>query len=183
LHSFQFNLHKRLPTFALPTDAGTLPTVSFEITPTIEGVASPLPAFTQAASPVPAATQALGDSCFNAVFEGDVTIPDGTEVKGGETFQKIWAIRNTGSCTWDEGFELIFIGGSANIGATNYKFQSKDAVASGEGINIGVWVTASCAAGQQEGHWRLRTDGGGNNYFGTILSLYITVSGKTGGCK
>ena len=178
------NTLETLPTFALPTEdtAGALPTVSFDVTPTIAGFASPLPAFTLAASPVPAATQALGDSCFNAVYEADVTYPDGTTVKGGETFKKVWKIRNTGTCTWDEGFELIYIGGSANLGVTNYKFQSKDAVDPGEAIDIGVSVTASCTAGQQEGHWRMRTDQGGNNYFGTILSLYINVSGKTGGC-
>jgi len=174
------NTPQELPT----TDNGAIPTVSFEITPTIEGVASPLPAFTQVASPVPAATQALGNSCFNAVFEGDITIPDGTEVKGGETLQKVWKIRNTGTCTWDEGFELVYIGGSiGNDNVYSYKFKSKDSVASGEAIDIGIWFNAPCAQGQQEGHWRMRADSGGNNYFGTILSLYITVTGKTGGCK
>ena len=177
------NTPETLPTFALPTEdtAGALPTVSFDVTPTIAGFASPLPAFTQVASPVPAATQALGDSCFNAVFEEDVTYPDGTTVKGGENLTKIWKIRNTGTCTWDEGFTLVYIGGSPDLGAYGYEFQSKDAVAGGEAINVAVLAIAPCTAGQHEGHWRMRNDGG--YYFGGYFSLYINVSGKTGGCK
>jgi hypothetical protein len=176
------NTPETLPTFALPTQdtSGALPTVSFDVTPTIAGLASPLPAFTQVASPVPAATQALGDSCFNAVYEADVTYADGTTVKGGETFTKVWKIRNTGTCTWDEGFELVYIGGSPNLGVTNYKFQSKDAVVGGAAIDVPVGVTAPCAAGQYEGHWRMRNDAG--YYFGGYFSLYINVTGKTGGC-
>src|SRR5512134_1543712 len=57
-----------LPTFALPT-------VSFNITPTVAGAVTPLPGFTQIASPVASGpTQALGDACNNSVFEGDITI-------------------------------------------------------------------------------------------------------------
>lgn len=171
-----------LPTFALPTtdSSAALPTVSFATTPTAAGIASPLPGFTQLPSSVPTKAQ---DSCFNSVYEADITISDGTEVKGGETFEKIWRIRNTGSCTWDEGFTLVYVGGSPGLGATNYQFRSNDVVPSGQAIDIGVGVTAPCAQGKQEGHWRMQTDAGGNNYFGTYLSLYIVVSGKTGGCS
>lgn len=166
-----------LPTFALPTtNAGTPPTVSFDVTP--------LPGFTQLASPAPVgATQALGDSCFNSVFEEDVTIPDGTVVKGGETLSKTWKIRNTGTCTWDEGFKLVHIGGNIpndNFKSQAYEFQGKDQVAGGEAINLTVGLNAPCAAGKYEAHWRMQNDAG--YYFGTILSLYIEVKGKTGGC-
>ena len=171
-----------LPTLDIPTtDASALPTFSLE-SPTAAAGASPLPGFTQLPSPVPAATQSLGDECNNSVFEADVTIPDGSTVPGGDTLQKVWKIRNTGSCTWDEGYELVYIGGTlGNDGVQNFEFQSKDSVASGEAIDIGVWFNAPCAQGQQEGHWRMRNDQG--YYFGTIVSLYIVVDGKTGGCK
>ncbi len=176
---------QELPTFAQPTTdaSGALPTVSFDATPTIEGVASPLPAFTQVTAPTKAATQALGDSCFNSVFEADVTIPDGTVVKGGETLKKVWKIRNTGTCTWEEGFRLVHIGGSIpddNIAEPYFELQSKDAVAGGNAIDIGVWFNAPCKAGKYEAHWRMQNDVG--YYFGTIVSMYIEVSGKTGGC-
>lgn len=171
-----------LPTFALPTtdSGGALPTVSFNTTQTVGS--TPIAGFTQiAASPAaPGGGPALGDSCLNSVFEEDVTIPDGQVVKGGETLQKIWKIRNTGSCTWDEGFRLVNIGGDPAVGVTNFEFQSKDAVVSGAAVNVGVWFTAPCAAGKYESHWRMQDDAG--YYFGTYLSLYIEVQGKIGGC-
>lgn len=177
------NTPQALPTFALPTDTPqALPTVSFLSTPTLPGAAvTPLPGFTQIASPAaPGATQALGDACNNNVFEGDITIPDGTVIKGGEDFQKIWKIRNTGTCYWDDGYTLVYIAGSENnLDPYNFEFKkSSDFVAPGDAINIGLNLTAPCAVGKYEGHWRMRNDKG--YYFGTMLSVYIEVKEK---CK
>lgn len=186
------NTPQELPTFALPTNtpqalpttdaSGALPTVSFVITPTITGAATPLPGFTQIASPLPpaAATQALGDACNNSVFEGDITIPDGTVIKGGADFQKIWKIRNTGTCYWDDGYTLVYIAGSDNnLDPYNFEFKkSSDFVAPGDAINIGLNLTAPCAVGKYEGHWRMRNDKG--YFFGTMLSVYVEVKEK---CK
>ncbi len=172
---------QELPTFALPTtDSGTLPTVSFDVTSTVAG-ATPLPGFTQLASPaVPAATQVLGDACNNNVFEGDITIPDGEVLPPGYDFQKIWKIRNTGTCLWDDGFTLVYIGGSKpDLDPYNFEFKkSSDFVSSGEAINIGINLTTPCTPGKYEGHWRMRNDQG--YYFGTILSVYVEVKEK---CK
>lgn len=170
-----------LPTFAagsaVPTTAGGLPTVSFNSTPNT----TPLAGFT--ALPTVAGssggpTQSLGDACNNNVFEGDVTIPDGTLMDGGQNFQKVWAVRNTGSCTWDDGYALVYIGGSnPDLDPVNYQFgrggDDSDFVSSGEGINLGINLTTPCAVGEYEGHWRMRDDRG--NYFGTVLSVYVKV--------
>ncbi|HAV78203.1 MAG TPA: hypothetical protein DCX53_12715 [Anaerolineae bacterium] len=166
---------------SLPTtDPNALPTFSLA-SPTPGG----LPGFTQIAPPTSAVgTAALGDSCFNSVFEEDITIPDGSIVKGGESLKKAWKIRNTGTCTWDEGFRLVHIGGNIpndNFASQYFEFQSKDSVAGGEAINLTVGFNAPCAAGKYEAHWRMQNDGG--YYFGTILSVYIEVKGKTGGCS
>lgn len=172
-----------LPTFEAPTaDTGVQPTLSFA-SPTVAAGASPVPGFTQLPSPVPAgATQPTGDECSNNVFEGDITIPDGTVLKGGEDFQKIWKIRNTGSCLWDDGFSLIYIGGSSpDLDPPNYEFKKTgDFVSSGEAINIGIWLTTPCASGQYEGHWRMQNNQG--YYFGSILSVYVEVKEKGSNC-
>lgn len=177
------NTPQELPTFALPTldTSGALPTVSFNTTP--GAAVTPLAGFTAIASPAaPGATQALGDACTNSAFEADVTIPDGTVLKGGEDFQKIWKIRNTGSCTWDEGFALVYIGGSSpNLDPYNFEIkQSKDFVTGGSAVNIALNLTAPCAPGKYEGHWRMRSDGG--YFFGTIVSVYIEVKEKGSSC-
>lgn len=177
--AFSTNTALSLPTFALPTAGGAsptaggpLPTLSFNTTPT-----TPIAGFTALASPAaPAATVSLGDSCSNSAFEGDITIPDGSILEPGINFQKVWAIRNTGTCVWDEGYALVYIAGSTpNLDPYNFEFKnSDDFVSSGEGVNIGLNLTTPCTPGKYEGHWRMRTDTG--YYFGTTLSVYVEVT-------
>lgn len=162
-----------LPTAGLSTagsgSATAIPTISFNAS------ASPLPGFTPLAVPTQAgATASLGDECSNSAFEGDVTIPDGTILEPGTDFVKQWAIRNTGNCTWDDGFVLVFIGGDQAIDPYDFEFKKpEDFVAPGEAINIGIRLTAPLAEGDYQGHWRMQNDRG--YYFGTILSVYFTV--------
>jgi hypothetical protein len=96
----------------------------------------------------------------------------------GFDFQKIWKIRNSGTCTWDEGYSLVYIGGSSpDLDPVNFNFtKSSDFVASGEAINIGINLTTPCTVGLYEGHWRMRSDSG--YYFGSILSVYVEVKTK-----
>lgn len=175
-----------LPTFALPTTGtvstttGALPTTSGAL-PTLSFNTTPVAGFTQLASPaapVGGATQSLGDACNNSAFEADVTIPDNTVLKPGENFQKIWAIKNTGTCTWDEGYALVYIAGSdPNLDPYNYEFKkSSDFVLGGSSVNIAVNLTTPCKPGKYEGHWRMRSDSG--YYFGTVVSVYVEVTDK-----
>lgn len=169
------NTSAPLPTVPLPTSSagastpaavGTLPTISFN--------SSPLPGFTPLASPASASTAAAGTLCDNSVFEGDVTIPDGTILRPGVDFQKIWAIRNTGTCTWDDGYKLVFYAGDRAIDPYDFLFRrTDDFVAPGEGINIGINLTAPLAVGQYQGHWKMQNDQG--QWFGTFLSVYFEV--------
>ena len=180
---FPTNTPQELPTFALPTTdaSGALPTVSFDATATVAGAATPLPGFTQIASPAaPAATQALGDECNNFVFEGDIGVQDGDILPPGYDFQKIWKIRNTGTCTWDDGYALVYqFGSSPDLDPYTFEFKkSSDFVAPGEAINIAINLTTPCTPGTYEGHWKMRNDQG--YYFGIYLSAYIEVKEK---CK
>jgi len=164
-----------LPTSALPTAANALPTANTGAIPTLSFNTTPVVGFTQLAPPAaPAATTSLGDSCNNNVYEADVTVPDGTIMKPGVDFVKQWAIRNTGSCTWDEGYALVFIGGDQAMDPANFEFKnSSDFVAAGEGINIGVPLTAPLAEGKYQGTWRMKSDSGA--FFGTPLTIVFEV--------
>lgn len=164
-----------LPTSAVATVANGLPTANPGALPTLSFNTTPVAGFTQLASPVaPVATIALGDACNNSVYESDVTIPDGSVLKPGEDFQKVWAIRNTGTCTWDEGYALVFIGGDSAIDPVNFEFKkSGDFVAAGEGINIGINLTAPLAVGKYQGNWRMRSDAG--TYFGETFTVVFEV--------
>lgn len=161
------------PTTGIVTAEGASPTVGTP--PTISFNSTALPGFTALPSPTQiGATAALGDECSNNVFEGDVTIPDGSVLKPGQDFVKQWAVRNTGNCTWDDGFSLVFIGGDRAIDPYDFAFKKpEDFVSPGESVNLGIKLTAPLAEGDYQGHWRMRNDKG--YYFGTILSVYFTV--------
>jgi hypothetical protein len=177
-----------LPTFALPGAAtgspvatnGALPTVSFNSTP-VTPQTTALPGFTAlptAGSTGP--TASLGDSCNNSSFVSDVSIPDGTVLPPGQNFDKVWSVKNSGSCTWDDGYALVYIGGSSpNLDPYNFEFKNaSDFVAGGATANLGLTLTTPCTPGEYQGTWRMRDDKG--YYFGTYLTVVVKVTDK---CK
>ena len=174
--SMPTNTALSFPTFAQATTSGVAPTTS-GVPPTISFNSTPLAGFTPLASPAPAGpTASLGDACNNSSFEGDITIPDGTVLEPGFNFTKTWKIRNTGTCTWDDGYTLVYIAGSeADLDPYNFEFRnSDDFVSGGEAIDIALNLTTPCEPGEYEGHWRMRSDSG--YFFGTILSVYVKVT-------
>ena len=44
-------------------------------------------------------------------FVADVTVPDGTIFKPGDTFVKTWKLKNSGTSTWGSGHSLVFVSG------------------------------------------------------------------------
>jgi hypothetical protein len=181
------NTAQAVPTLGLSTagalsptaGSGALPTLSFNVTPNT----TPLAGFTPlATSPAASggATSSLGDACNNSAFVSDVTIPDWSVLNPGVNFEKTWRIKNTGTCTWDEGYSLVYIGGSTpNLDPYNLDLKEKSQfVAGGATADLTVKLTTPCGPGKYEGTWRMRSDTG--YYFGTPLSVYVEVKDK---CK
>lgn len=166
------------PTFALPTQSnpGTAATGNPAALPTLSFVNTPAPGITQIVSlPTSAApaTASLGDACNNNVFIQDTTIPDGTVMKPGEDFYKIWRVQNTGNCTWDEGYTLVLVTGD-NLDGPTYKIQDKvDFVSPGETADLGIKMTAHLKEGTYSGCWKMKSDTG--FFFGTFLCVTIKV--------
>jgi protein phosphatase len=74
---------------------------------------------TPTASPTPAPTIVLPANCENkARFVDDVTVEDGEQFGLGQGFDKIWRIRNEGTCPWGPGFTLRFESGDS-LGVSN----------------------------------------------------------------
>ena len=152
--------------------AGALPTVSFNVTPNT----TPLAGFTPVVgSPVAPAgpTVSLGDACNNNTFVADVTIPDGTVMRPGINFEKVWRVQNTGSCKWDEGYKLVYIGGDGKLDAYTKEFAPGDYVNPGETGDIGIDLTTPLTEGTYTETWRLQSDNG--TYFGTLLTVVVEV--------
>jgi len=115
------------PPTPLPTSPALVPTIvaltvqaiSAQTQSAIPPTATPVPpSATPAAtntslpSPTVGVTAAPGYIlCDKADFLGDITIPDDDIIPNGTTFKKIWAIKNTGACTWDDKYQAVFVSG------------------------------------------------------------------------
>ena len=145
-----------------------LPTSTFTATPTDTPLPPPtLPQATTAAPVVPS----LPD---NSTWIKDITIPDGTTLKPGETVTKTWLVSNSGTTTWTPTYKVIFgygdpMGGVATpIGKT---------VKPGEQVEVSIVITVPTSkSGRITGAWRLANDRG--EPFGTWLTIDIQVTGS-----
>ncbi len=61
-------------------------------------------------------TAALCDDYTFDAATVDVTIPDGTPMTLNQEFVKTWKIKNTGTCTWGDGYSLIYSHGERMSG-------------------------------------------------------------------
>lgn len=102
-----------------------------------------------------------GPYCLDSAFAGDVTIPDGTIMEPWEKFDKVWAIQNTGTCTWDEGFYFAAISGppsmGANVGKHGFKTPERF-VDAGEIAYISIHMYAPGDPGEYVAHWHMFDD-------------------------
>jgi hypothetical protein len=132
------------------------------------GVGTPAAGF-----PTSVPTLSAGSSCNNSVFIADVTVPDGTVMKPGQDFEKIWAIQNSGTCTWGEGYTLVFVQGDEMDGY-DLKFSTNiGPVAPGKTVDLKINMTAHLAEGTYTGCWRMKDDKG--YFFGTWMCYKIEV--------
>src|SRR4030042_1907749 len=116
-----------------------------------------------------------GTACDNAVYAGDVTIPDGTTLKAGEKFTKTWSLLNKGSCSWTTSYKIAFVSGDAMGGATTVL---AGAVASGTVGQISVAMTATSSNGPYKGNWRMQNANG--QPFGDVIYVEIKVGTGVG---
>jgi len=59
----------------------------------------------------PVVTSVPPSGCLlGMIWVQDLSIPDGTQLGPGESFTKGWRIENTGTCTWDSGYSLVYVG-------------------------------------------------------------------------
>lgn len=108
--------------------------------------------------PAPTENPEAGMPCYRANLEYE-TIPDGTEFYPGRKFTKMWRLKNTGSCTWNENFFLKFVDGDllnapANVRLTNERVPTWGFV------NVEVDMTAPAKTGTHKGHWMIVSDDG-----------------------
>jgi len=107
-----------------------------------------------------------------AAFYADVTVPDGEWLDAGEPFTKTWQVRNTGTCTWGDGYALVFASGDIMNGALSNTIPE---VSPGEIIDISVNLIAPARGGEHTGNWEFQNSQGNRFGVGSGSTGYIWV--------
>jgi hypothetical protein len=129
-----------------------------QVTVTPEAVASLEPAQTAQTPPTEAAPVTTDGGCtLSAAYVADITIPDNTEVAPGASFTKTWRIRNSGSCTWEEGTQLVFASGEALGGPATVVVPR---TTPNSAVDISVTLIGPQAAGTYRSNWQLQAPDG-----------------------
>jgi len=137
------------------------------------------PVATSTLTPTPADVPSRPEDCTDdAVLLQDVTIPDGTVVKGGETFVKTWRLKNMGTCPWDANYRLVSLAGE--------KMSAPDSVAltvtlPGESADVSVQLVAPSSNGSYTGVFALRNPLGQTVMIGTSDNVWVKIIVGSGG--
>lgn len=119
---------------------------------------TPLPTSFPAATSTPkTAPTSTPQPCNQAVFVSE-TIPDNTKLNAGESFTKSWRLKNTGTCTWNPNYKLVFADGDQMSGPNTVKLTGY--VKPGEKVDILVDLKTPSKAGTFTGYWKLQSDDG-----------------------
>lgn len=109
----------------------------------------------QVETPTPVPPAACTDK---VAFVADVTIPDGSVVQAGKSFDKVWRLRNAGTCTWTTDYALVFSGGQRLGGPASIALPAS--VAPGATSDLKVNLTAPSTNGSYRGDWMLKNASG-----------------------
>lgn len=117
---------------------------------------TPLPPTDTPVGPSP--TVGTAGCTDKATFISDVTVPDDTNIPPGNSFVKTWRLQNSGTCTWNTGYALVFSSGNNMSGPASVPFTGT--IAPGSTVDLSVNLTAPSGSGTYKGNWLLRNDSG-----------------------
>lgn len=133
----------------------------------------PGPAVTPAASPLPRGYLPRPEDCTDkAVLLKDVTIPDGTILKKGEAFTKIWRLKNIGTCPWDAGYSLVFLTGERMSAPDSIPLRI---ILPGESADLPVDLIAPSTPGPYIGVFVLRNPLGQFVMIGASDNIWVRI--------
>ena len=150
-------------------EAGPAATVIVTATPQGVGEAGTGPTSPPVATSVPDVT-AAGGCTLNAGWVADVTVPDNTEFPPSTAFVKTWRVRNSGTCAWEAGTQLVYVSGDPLGGPASV---SVPAVAPGATTDISVNFVAPATPGTYRSTWQMQSPAGVR--FGSQMWVQIVV--------
>ncbi len=115
-----------------------------------------------------------GGCTLKAAYVADVTVPDDTEIQPGEAFTKTWRIRNSGTCAWEDGTELVFVDKDPMGSPPSVAVPS---TMPNDVIDVSVSMTGPDAPGTYRSDWQMQTPEG--TRFGGVFFAQIVVPEPT----
>ena len=144
-------------TAAVPTETPLPPptdTPASLETPTVAAVVSDTPTL------LPGGVTATPILCDALSFDPatvDVNVPDNTEMQLGQEFVKTWRVKNNGSCTWGDGYQLLFSYGDQMSGKAQ---PLNGVVGPNQEVEVSVQFKAPTKAGQYLSAWQMSNANG-----------------------
>lgn len=162
-----------------PTPTSTIP-VSLETTAPAVTAGVPFSTATTGVSATATFTKNPEiDYCTDkATFVDDVTVKDGSIFSPGDSFNKIWRLRNVGSCIWTPQYKLTFVGGD-KMGAPD-EMVFTEYIDPDTTVDISVNMIAPALEGSYQGQWMIRSADGQLFGIGTEADKPFWVKIKVG---
>jgi arginine/lysine/histidine transporter system substrate-binding protein len=126
-------------------------------------------------------TTVLPPSCVDDMaFVSDVTYPDNNMksppvVTPGQVFVKTWRVKNTGTCTWVPGYQLVYAYGNtpaAQMGGQPVQIVSP--VSPNATVDLSATLTAPKTNGTYQGFWQMNN--ASKQAFGQTIWVGVTVA-------
>lgn len=175
----------------IPLDTKYLPAGNYTVTANGVSTVFALPSENAAETPEPTAVAASTSSpCIDsASFVADVTIPDNSVVGANTAFTKTWRIKNTGTCTWDNSYLVVYVSGATMSQQPGYWIVPQgQTVAPDQTVDISVGMTAPLENGSYVSYWGLKKENGqlmpvqgGVNYRSFYVKIKVNDGATTTG--
>lgn len=111
--------------------------------------------------------------CDFVTFVMDVTVPQGTNFNPGDVFTKTWRLRNSGSCSWSQAYELVFVEGDRLSAPDSVRLPGE--VRPLQEVDITVLMEAPDELGRYRGEWMLRNPSGQLISVQGGVPIYVTI--------
>lgn len=162
------------PAPATPLPPADTPTITSQAT--TSPVTNALTSTMNISATLPAATATLAPtsgapSGDKAQFVIDLSVPDGTVIAPGASFEKTWKVKNIGTTTWSTAYSLVHVSKDPLQGPTSVSMPEE--VAPGDSVDISVELTAPEEEGKYTSYWNFGNAQG--KLFGDQIYVQIVV--------
>lgn len=131
-----------------------------------------LPQVLPTPTPAPTSTPAPPAVCLDGLALVQHLTQEG-DMSPGQAFTKGWQVKNTGTCTWDAGYRLVFVSGH-KMGGEPVAVARE--VQPGETYDLQINLVAPLNPGSYQGVWQM--ENGQGQAFGERLRVSIKVVGS-----